>query len=148
MINPALRSICLCLTLTSGVAYAEPVVLEKPTHAVSAGGTLVENIGIETLGGVFTPLLKTGCQTPCSTTQVFSTADDRQTEIKLFIFRGIAEVTKKTKKVAAVAVVGIPPAPRGIPQVAITFSVENGQISLSAIDKGTNSPLEIKRHEF
>jgi len=130
------------------MAYAEPVVLEKPTHSVSASGTLVENIGIETLGGVFTPLLKTGCQTPCSTTQVFSTADDRQTEIKLFIFRGIAEVTKKAKKVAAVAVVGIPPAPRGIPQVAVTLSVENGQISLSAIDKGTNSPLEIKRREF
>ena len=148
MIISALRSIGLCLVLACSMAFAEPVVLENHTHAVSANGVLIENIGIETLGGVFTPLLKRGCQTPCSSTQVFSTADDSQTEIKLFIFRGIAKVTKKAKKVAAVEVVGIPPAPRGTPQIAVTFSVENGQILLSAIDKGTNSPREINRRGF
>lgn len=148
MFKLALRSICFSFVLACTVANAQPIVLENSTPAISEKGVLVENIGIETLGGVFTPLLKTGCQTPCSSTQVFSTADDRQTEIKLFIYRGTAELARKAKKVAAVAVVGVPPAPRGTPQVAITFSVENRQILLAAIDKNTNLPLEIKRRGF
>ena len=79
--------------------------------------------------------------------QVFSTADDSQTEIKLFIFRGIAKVTKKQKGGCRRSLAFL--LHHGTPQIAVTFSpVENGQILLSAIDKGTNSPREINRRGF
>jgi molecular chaperone DnaK len=132
----------------SGVALAAPTIVEKPSPAVSGASALVEDIGIETLGGVFTPLLSRGCKLPCSSTQVFSTADDRQTEIKVFLFRGIAKLTKNARPLGVYVVLGVPPEPRGIPQVAVTFSVEGDQISLTALDKKSNRALEIKRREF
>lgn len=134
--------------LISGVALAAQTIVEKPTPAVSGTSVLVEDIGIETLGGVFTPLLSRGCKLPCSSTKVFSTADNRQTDIKLFLFRGNAKMTKNAHPLGVYVVLGFPPEPRGMPQVAVTFAVEGDQISLTALDKKSNRALEIKRSEF
>jgi len=142
------RLTCLLLLLFSGASFAAQAIVESPTPAVSTAGALVENIGIETLGGVFTPLLSRGCTIPCLSTQVFSTADDRQSEITLFLFRGNAKMTKDAHRLGAFVVLGIPPEPRGMPQVAVTFAVEGNQISVSAFDKKLNRILEVKRRQF
>ena len=147
-LKPMHRLLLAYFLVISGVALAAPTIVEKPTPAVSGASALVEDIGIETLGGVFTPLLSRGCKLPCSSTQVFSTADDRQTEIKLFLFRGNAKMTKNARPLGVYVVLGVPPEPRGLPQVAVTFSVEGNQISLTALDKKSNRALEIKRREF
>ncbi len=138
----------LLLVFFSGVGLAAPTIVESPTPVVSKAGALAEDVGIETLGGVFTPLLTHGCKIPCSSTQVFSTADDRQSEIKLFLFRGNAKMTRDAHRLGVFVVLGVPPEPRGTPQVAVTFAVEGNQISVSAFDKKSNRALEVKRREF
>lgn len=138
----------LLLLLSSGIVWASPLVVEEHSQAVSSSGVLAEDIGIETLGGVFTPLLKSGCKSPCAITQVFSTADDGQTEIKLFLFRGKSKMTKGAHSLGSFVVVGVPPEPRGMPQVAVTFAVEGKTISLSACDKRSSHELTVKRNEF
>lgn len=143
--QPFLASFLLALSAT---AYASASIVESPTPAVSEAGFLVEHVGIETLGGVFTPLLEKGCKVPCSTTQVFSTADDNQAEIKLFLFRGTAKLTKRAKPLGTYVVVGIPARPRGEPQIAVTFTVLRESIALEAVEKQSNRPLTIVRREL
>ena len=143
-----LRSITISLVLITGVCTATPAVVEKATLAVSMSGELVESIGIQTLGGVFTPLLSHGCRIPCSTAKIFSTADDRQTEIKLFLFRGNEKMADKNKGLGQFIITGIPPELRGQPQVEVTFSVQKNDLTISAKDKKTNLPLKVKRREF
>ncbi|MES2295923.1 MAG: Hsp70 family protein [Pseudomonadota bacterium] len=138
----------LLLVLFSGVCFAAPTIVESPTPIVSKADALGADVGIETLGGVFTPVLVRGCKIPCSSTQVFSTADDRQSEIKLILFRGNARMTKNTHRLGTFVVLGVPPEPRGMPQVAVTFAVEGSQISVSAVDKKSSRALEVKRREF
>jgi len=138
----------LLLILFSSASVATPTIVETHTPVVSTAGALAEDVGIETLGGVFTPLLTRGCKIPCSSTQVFSTADDRQSEIKLFLFRGNAKMTKDAHRLGLFVVVGVPTGPRGTPQVAVTFAVKDNQISVSAFDKNSNRILEVKRREF
>ena len=133
--------------LTASSFCSAQVVIEKPSKAGKAG-VLVQDIGLETLGGVFTPLLKRGCQLPCETTQIFSTADDNQSQIKISLCRGSTNLTKSAHKLWAYEVVGIRPMARGLPQVAVTLSATNDAISISAFDKETAKPLEIKRREF
>jgi molecular chaperone DnaK (HSP70) len=128
-------------------AVAVPTTVESPTPAVSAQGTLVEDVGIETLGGVFTPIVSGGCRIPCTSTVVFSTAEDKQPEIKLFLFRGKATMTKDAKPLGTYAVREVPPLPRGHPQIAVTFIIGHEGIALEAIDKQANRPLPIARGE-
>jgi len=137
----------LVLLVVSIASIAAPTIVEKPTPAVS-GGSLVEDIGIETLGGIFTPLLLRGCKLPCSITQVFSTADDNQSEVKLFLFRGKAKLAKNAHPLGGFVILGVPPERRGIPQIAVTFKVEENQISVSALNKKSDHALEIKPREF
>lgn len=143
-----LRLFLPLLLVISESAFAAPVIVEKSTPATSGNGELVENVGIGTLGGVFTPLLERGCKLPCSATKVFSTADDRQKEIKLSLFRGNAKLAKDAHALGTYVVTKIPPERRGQPQIAITFAVEGDQISLAAVDKKTGRPLEVKRSEL
>lgn len=143
-----LRLIVSCLAFVSGATFATEVVVEKPTSIISPSGSLTENVGIETLGGVFTPLLQRGCKVPCSLTQIFSTADDGQTQIKVFLFTGNSRLAKDARSLGVYEVKGIPPQPRGVPQIAVTFLVAGDEISLTATDKNTNRALEIKRVEF
>src|SRR5687767_13117866 len=72
--------------------FRNAVVLERNSPAVGNGGSLVEDVGLETIGGVFTPLLKSGCATPCRVSEIFSTAQDSQSKIQISLFRGGAKL--------------------------------------------------------
>ncbi len=139
-----LTSFFLAWTTT---ASAGPLVVESPTPAASKTGHLIEHIGIETLGGVFTPLLEKGCKIPCSITEVFSTADDNQTELRLSLLRGNAKLAKQTKFLGKYAVVGIDRRPRGTPQIAITFTVRGATFAIEAFDNQRRIPLAVVRRE-
>jgi molecular chaperone DnaK (HSP70) len=135
------------LPFAAATALAALSVVELPTPVVSATGVLVEHVGVETLGGAFTPLLQVGCHIPCSSTQVFSTAEDNQPEISLRLFRGTAKLTAGAKSLGTYAVIGLPAQARGEPQIAITFTVLRESIALEAIDKQSKRPLTIVRRE-
>ncbi|WP_083941036.1 Hsp70 family protein [Pseudoduganella violaceinigra] len=141
------RLLFALLIASSGPAFSAPSIVEKPTPAASSSGALLEDIGIETLGGVLTPLLARGCKLPCASTKVFSNADDGQTEIKLFLYRGTAKLAKDGHRLGAYVISGIPAVARGRAQVAITFAVDADQITLSAFDKKTDLALEIRHSE-
>jgi molecular chaperone DnaK len=112
---------------------------------VSKDGLLLESVGIETLGGVFTPLVTAGCKTPCSKTVVFSTAEDGQSDIKLFLYRGTSKLTKDANRLGEYEILKVPPLPRGQPQVAVTFNVNSKAIELEALDQQSNRLLPIAR---
>ncbi len=117
------------------------LVVEQDSPAAPPGlETLVQSVGIETLGGVFTPLLAEGCSLPCSSSEVFSTAADNQDAIKLSLYRGQGTpLVSEAVKLGEFEVVGIAPAPRGAPQVEITFEGRDGQLRLSARDARTHA---------
>ncbi len=145
MLKP--HSLLFAVFLVASSYCSAQVVIEKQSPAGKAG-VLVQDVGLETLGGVFTPLLMRGCPLPCEATQIFSTADDNQSQIKLSLFRGSTKLTKTAHSLGHYEIVGIRPMARGQPQVAVTFSVSASAISILAIDKETAKPLEIKRREF
>ena len=124
-------------------------VVEANSPAVPMGGeTLAEPVGIETLGGVFTPLLVEGCPLPCTSTEVFSTAADNQDSISLFLYRGKgAPLVAEAVSLGQYEVVGISPAPRGVPQVAITFEARDGSIRIAAKESNRGSTHVIRRTE-
>ena len=122
-----------------------PLVVEDSTPIVGAGRTTAEALGIETLGGVFTPLIKTGTTVPCSLTEVFSTAADGQSQIMVTPFRGTNQMAASNHALGRFQIVGIPSAPRGTPQVEVTFRITERQISLSARDLTHKTDLEIQR---
>jgi molecular chaperone DnaK len=93
---------------------------------------LVEAVGIETLGGVFTPVLEVGCSVPCEQSRVFSTAADGQATISIVLFRGTSDLAKDNHFLGHFVLVGFPAAPRGSPQIEVTFRVEHQRIILSA----------------
>lgn len=106
--------------------------MEVESHSPAIEGDhLREAVGIETFGGVFTPLLQVGCTLPCETTQTFSTAADGQTEITLALARGAAPLAADNHSLGRFVVMGIPAAPRGKPLVAITFRAEGDALWLS-----------------
>lgn len=147
-----MRSAAMTLFLAACATAEGPTwtVVESNSPAVPAGGAaLVEPIGIETLGGVFTPLLAQGCALPCSTTERFTTAADNQESIKLFMFRGIgARMVSDATNLGQFEVVGIGPAPRGAPQVDVTFEAAEGQVRQAAKDGASGSEYVIRRvHE-
>ncbi len=137
-------SLLLWLVACSAAAPIAYIVVERNSPAIVAG-RLSQAVGIETLGGVFTPLLEAGCSIPCETTKTFSTAADNQSEISIALFRGTAELAADNLALGRFAVTGIPAAPRGIPQVAITFRAESAGISISARElSGATVQLERK----
>jgi len=129
-----LRSVAvLAFIACSAAAQVATIEVERGSPAIG-GGELVQSIGIETLGGVFTPLLEVGCRVPCEATNTFSTAADNQAEISVSLFRGTADLVSRNHSLGEFVVNGIPPAPRGAPQVAITVRAERTGIVLSATD--------------
>ncbi len=139
----SLRLATVLVALTCTASHAQ-VVVEAGSPAIGTDGRLTENVGIETLGGVFTALLPTGCAIPCSTVQTFSTADDNQAGIKLFIYRGKARMVAQARRLGSFEIIGIPLAPRGKPSVRVTISIENGNIVMEAVDALSGKRLEIK----
>jgi molecular chaperone DnaK len=97
------------------------------------------SLGIETLGGVFTRLINRNTTIPTKKSQVFSTAADGQTQVQISVYQGERELVKDNKQLGTFNLVGIPPAPRGIPQIEVTFDIDaNGIVNVSAKDKATN----------
>lgn len=103
------------------------------------------SLGIETLGGIFTRLIDRNTTIPTRKSQVFSTADDNQTAVTIRVFQGEREMAVDNKLLGQFDLVGIPPAPRGIPQVEVTFDIDaNGIVQVSAKDKATGKEHQIR----
>ena len=102
------------------------------------------SLGIETLGGVFTKLINRNTTIPTKKSQVFSTAADGQTQVEIKVCQGEREMASDNKILGQFSLVGIPPAPRGIPQIEVTFDIDaNGIVHVSARDKGTGKEQQI-----
>lgn len=102
------------------------------------------SLGIETLGGIFTKLIERNTTIPTSKSQVFSTAADNQTSVDIHVLQGEREFAKDNKTLGNFQLTGIAPAPRGIPQIEVTFDIDaNGIVSVRAKDKGTNKEQSI-----
>jgi molecular chaperone DnaK len=103
------------------------------------------SLGIETLGGVFTRLIERNTTIPTKKSQVFSTAEDGQTAVTIRVFQGEREMAADNKILGQFDLVGLPPAPRGVPQVEVTFDIDaNGIVNVQAKDKGTGKEQQIR----
>ena len=103
------------------------------------------SLGIETLGGVFTRLIDKNTTIPTKKSQIFSTAEDNQSAVTIRVFQGEREMAADNKLLGQFDLVGITPAPRGLPQIEVTFDIDaNGIVSVSAKDKGTGKEQKIQ----
>jgi molecular chaperone DnaK len=102
------------------------------------------SLGIETLGGVFTKLIERNTTIPTRKSEIFSTAADNQTSVEVHVLQGERSMSKDNRTLGKFHLVGIPPAPRGVPQVEVTFDIDaNGIVNVSAKDLGTNKEQKI-----
>lgn len=103
------------------------------------------SLGIETEGGIFTKLIERNTTIPTKNTKVFSTAQDNQTEVQVKVLQGERELARQNKLLAQFSLSGFPPAPRGVPQIAVTFDIDsNGIVKVSALDQATGKENEVK----
>ncbi|WP_036043921.1 Hsp70 family protein [Leptospira alstonii] len=143
-----MRTSIFCLL---ALAFIANCLLLAPTHTVvgqtsrTPDGHLAYDFGIETLGGVFTPIIRKGVTIPHSVTQVFSTASDNQEQIFLSIFSGTAPVTSGANSLGQFQLVDIPRLPRGEPQIEVTFGVEIDSLWISAKDLRTERSISIRK---
>src|ERR687895_74905 len=103
------------------------------------------SLGIETLGGVFTRIIDRNTTIPTKKSQVFSTAEDGQTAVTIRVFQGEREMAADNKMLGQFDLIGLPPAPRGVPQIEVSFDIDaNGIVNVSAKDKGTGKEQQIR----
>jgi molecular chaperone DnaK len=102
------------------------------------------SLGIETLGGVFTKLIERNTTIPTRKSEVFSTASDNQTSVEIKVYQGERAMAAHNRLLGVFSLVGIPPAPRGVPQVEVTFDIDaNGILNVTAKDRATNNEQKI-----
>ena len=102
------------------------------------------SLGIETLGGVFTKLIERNTTIPTRKSETFSTAADSQTSVEIKVYQGERAMARDNRLLGVFQLVGIPPAPRGIPQIEVTFDIDaNGILNVTAKDKATNNEQKI-----
>ena len=102
------------------------------------------SLGIETMGGVFTKLIERNTTIPTKKSQVFSTAADNQTSVEVHVLQGEREMAAYNKTLGKFQLTGIAPAPRGVPQIEVTFDIDaNGIVNVSAKDLGTGAEQKI-----
>ncbi|MCB9459157.1 MAG: molecular chaperone DnaK [Anaerolineaceae bacterium] len=138
---------------TKGVNPDEVVALGAAIQAGVLGGDVKDillldvtplTLGVETLGGVATPMIDRNTTIPISKSQVYSTAADNQTQVQIHVVQGERPMAKDNKSLGQFILDGIPPAPRGIPQIEVTFDIDaNGILNVSAKDKATNREQKI-----
>jgi len=138
----------------TGVNPDEVVALGAAVQAGVLGGEVKDvllldvtplTLGIETLGGVFTPLIERNTTIPTKRSQSFSTAEDNQSAVTIRVFQGERPMAQDNKMLGQFDLVGLPPAPRGIPQVEVTFDIDaNGIVNVQARDKATNKEQSIR----
>ncbi|WJI30425.1 molecular chaperone DnaK [Thermosynechococcus sp. B3] len=103
------------------------------------------SLGLETLGGVFTKIIERNTTLPTSKTQTFSTATDGQTVVEIAVYQGERPIAKDNKQLACFELTGITPAPRGVPQIDVTFDIDaNGILSVSAVDRATGRQQSVR----
>ncbi len=103
------------------------------------------SLGLETLGGIFTRLIEKNTTIPTAKTQIFSTAADNQNSVEIHVLQGEREMAANNKTLGRFILDGIPPAPRGVPQIEVTFDIDaNGILSVKAVDKATSKTQSVK----
>ncbi|MCB1629737.1 MAG: Hsp70 family protein [Xanthomonadales bacterium] len=123
----------------------EPLLVEAPGPAMLDGQAPTKAVGLETLGGVFTPVLEAGCTLPCRSTQHFSTAVDDQTEIMLSLYRGVSERSSENDHLGRFVIRDIAPLPKGEPSIDVEFAASEHGITLRVHDpSGTSSPRIVR----
>lgn len=118
------------------------VVLEAESPAISGSSSLNESVGIETLGGVFCPLLESGEKLPATTSETLTTSEDNQETVSLRIYRGSDKQTKNNTFIGEARIKGYQRAARGVPQILVTIKATDGKLSVGAADKNTGATLK------